>query len=86
MDPGILAIFIPIVALSGGTILIGMKMHYSHIQDTRVSSGAQQDVEHLADGVDNLRAEVELLRNEFVELNERMDFTERLLERPKTEE
>ncbi len=86
MDPGIIGVFIPIIALSGGAILIGMKMRYSHLEDTRVRGGAQQDVEQLADGVDNLRAEVELLRNEFHELNERMDFTERLLERPKTEE
>ncbi len=85
MDPGIIGVFIPIIALSGGAILIGMKMRYSHLEDTRVKGGAQ-DVEQLADGVDNLRAEVELLRNEFHELNERMDFTERLLERPKTEE
>ncbi len=86
MDPGIIGVFIPIIALSGGAILIGMKMRYSHLEDTRVRGGTQEDVEHLADGVDNLRAEVELLRNEFHELNERMDFTERLLERPKTEE
>ncbi len=64
-------------------IVIGMKMRYTHLQRTRVSGSAQQ--ERLADAVDNLRAEVGLLREEFLELNERVDFTERLLERPKTE-
>ena len=86
MDPGIIGVFIPIIALSGGAILIGMKLRYSHIENNRLGGGAQQEVEHLANGVDNLRAEVELLRDEFHKLDERMDFTERLLERPKTEE
>ncbi len=85
MDPGIIGVFIPIIALTGGTILIGLKMRYSHIENTRVG-GAEHEVEHLADGVDNLRAELELLRDEFHKLDERMDFTERLLEPPKTEE
>ena len=85
MDPGIIGVFIPIIAVCSGAILFGMKMHYSHLQDTRISGGSQE-VEHLADAVDNLTAEVELLRTEFLELNERVDFTERLLERPKTEE
>ena len=49
-------------------------------------AGGQQEAEYLADAVDNLRTEVELLREEFLKLDERMDFTERLLERPKTEE
>jgi len=47
---------------------------------------AEHEVENLADGVDNLRAELEILRDEFHKLDERMDFTERLLEPPKTEE
>ncbi len=85
MDPGIIGVFIPIIALSGGTILIAMKMRYSHLQETRLSGGAEE-VEQLTDVVNNLRGEVELLREEFLELNERVDFTERLLERPKTEQ
>ena len=82
----VLALFIPIIAIGGVFTLIGMKMLYSHLQKTRLSSGAQQHVKHLAAAVDNLGAEFELLRNEFLELNERVDFAERLLERPKTEE
>lgn len=81
MDPGIIAVFIPIIALSGGTILLGMKMHYRHLEDTLLNRSAKldvgQNVEHLVDAVENLRAEVE-------RLNERVEFTERLLERPKT--
>jgi hypothetical protein len=82
----VLALFIPIIAIGGVFTLIAMKMLYSHLQKTRLNSGEQQHVEHLAAAVDNLGAEFELLRSEFHELNEPVDFTERLLERPKTEE
>ena len=65
-------------------IVIGMKVRYTHLQRTRVSGSAQQEVERLADAVDTLRDEVGLLRDQHLELNERMDFTERPLERPKS--
>ena len=81
----ILALFIPILFLGGVFTLVGMKIRYSHMQDNHLGAG-QREVEYLTDTVDNLRAEVELLRDEFGKLDERMDFTERLLERPKTEE
>jgi len=88
MDPGIIGVFIPIIALSGVTILVAMKMRYSHIQETRISSGGdqEQEVERLGETVDSLRTEIALLHDEFHQLNERVDFTERLLEGPKTEE
>jgi len=86
MDPGIIGVFIPIIALSGGTILIAMKMRYSHIQEARLNSGGDQEVERLAETVDSLRTEIAVLHDEFHQLNERVDFTERLLERPKTGE
>ena len=81
-----MGIFIPIIIFGGGAILIGMKMRYSHIEETRLGGAAQDEVEQLTETVDNLRAEVLALRDEFVDLNERVDFTERLLERPKTED
>ena len=85
MSPEIVELLAPFFALVGfgGAILIGMKMRYTHLQRTRVSGSAQQDVERLADALDSLRDEVRLMQDEFVELNERMEFTERLLERPK---
>ena len=86
MDPAIIGVFIPIIALSGGTILIALKMRYSHIENNRLGGAAQPEVEHLADAVDNLRTEFGLLHSEVEKLNERVEFTERLLERPKTEE
>ena len=84
MDPVLLGIVIP--SIGGVFTLIGMKMHYSHMRDKRRSGSSQQEGEHLADAVDDLRAEFGLLRDEVEKLNERVDFTERLLERPKTEE
>ena len=89
MDPEILGIFIPIILISAGFVLIGLKMTLSHLQEAReykrVSGGSQQELEQLAGAVENLSAEVELLRGECLQLNERVDFTERLLESPKTE-
>ena len=72
-------VFIPIVFLGGVFTLIAMKIRYRHLDDIRASGGEQLEVEHLADTVESLRAEVE-------RLNERVEFTERLLERPKTDE
>ena len=86
MDPGMVAIFIPIIALSGVTILIGLKMRYDHIRETRLSGGSDGEVERLAETVDSLRSEIALLQDEHHRLNERVDFTERLLEGPKKEE
>ena len=81
--PVLIALFATVAM--GGAILIGIKMRLTHLQRTRVSGGAQQEeVERLADAVDTLRDEVRLLRDQHHELNERVDFTERLLERPKS--
>ena len=82
----ILALLIPFILFGGVLTLIGMKMHYGHIEEQRLGGSSQQEGEHLADAVDDLRAEFGLLRDEVEKLNERVDFTERLLERPKTEE
>jgi hypothetical protein len=79
MSPEIMGILVPIILGSGVITLIGLKMRYKHIEEIRLSQGEQPDVEHLTEAVDHLRAEVE-------RLNERVEFTERLLERPKTEE
>ena len=86
MTTEIMELLVGIIALSGVFTLIGPKMRYSHLKNTRVNGSSQQEGEHLADAVDHLGAELELLRNEFLELNERVEFTERLLERPKAEE
>ncbi len=85
MLPELLEIVGPIVGLTtvGIMVLIGMKLRYSHLRDTRSGSIASQEVEHLAETVGDLRDEVRLLRQEYAGLNERVEFTERLLERPR---
>ena len=85
MAADVLAIVMPIISVIGVFTLIGMKMRYSHLNLTRGSGSERQGEEHLAAAVDSLRSEVELMREEFRDLNERVDFAERLLERPKTE-
>jgi hypothetical protein len=87
MDPATLEMIAPVFVFLGlsGAVLIGMKMRYTHLQRTRLSGTAHQDVERLADTVDTVRDEVRILREEFLELHERLEFTERLLERPKTD-
>ena len=72
------------IFLGGAFTLLFMKMRHAHLRDTG-SELPQQEVERLADAVDDLHAELGLLREDFRELNERVDFAERLLEPPKTE-
>ena len=87
MDPAALEMIAPVFVFLGlsGAVLIGMKMRYTHLQRTRLSGSAHQDVERLADAVDAVHDEVRILREQFIELHERVEFTERLLERPKTD-
>ena len=85
MDPSVVEIIGPVVALvSMGTIvLIGIKMRYSHLQRMRLGGSSQEDIDRVVDAVDHMRGEVRLMREEVLSLNERVEFTERLLERPR---
>ncbi len=87
MTPEILELLAPVLAFIsfGGAILIGMKMRYTHIQRTRGIS-SPQDVEQLTEAVKTLHDDMRLLHEEVLALNERVEFTERLLERPRTAE
>jgi len=87
MPPELVEIVAPPIAILsfGILVLVGMKIRYSHIQRTRVKGGAeQQDVERLATAVDTLQDELRVVRDDILQLNERVEFTERLLERPRT--
>ena len=85
MPPEVVEIVAPFLALVGfgGAILIGMKMRYTHIQRTR-GIGSPQDVEQLTEAVKTLHDDMRLLHEEVLTLSERVEFTERLLERPRT--
>ena len=83
MDPALAEVLGPVFALTGigAMILIGMKMRYTHLRDTKLAKGAGQEVERLADAVDSLRDEVRELREGVVDLHERVEFAERMLTR-----
>jgi hypothetical protein len=85
MPPIILEALAPLIAGASvvSAILIGIKMRYTHIERMRAPNDAAQSAERLASATDALHDEVRLLRDEVQRLGERVDFAERLLERPK---
>jgi plasmid stabilization system protein ParE len=85
MSPDLLEVVAPLFALAGvaSAILIGIKMRYTHIERARAPSDAERSAERLASATDALHDEIRLLRDEVQRLGERVDFAERLLERPK---
>ena len=75
--PEVLAVVIPILAVIGSFILIGFKGWANHELKMRETSGG--DNERLTEAVQQLHDEVSSMREEFAELHERVDFTERML-------
>jgi hypothetical protein len=76
MNAGIIAVMIPIVAIVCGTFITIAKM-----QNKRLSAGgASADV---TGRMDALEQELEHVRQELAETQERVDFTERLLAKQK---
>ncbi len=70
MDPGVIGVFIPILGILGFFGLMGLKTWSNHKLKMRETSG--DDNERLIEAVQQLHDEV-------AELQERMDFTERML-------
>lgn len=87
MPPGLAEAIGPVLAIFGiGTmILIGMKLRYSHLRQTRLDQGGQEEVGRLAEDVAALRDEMQLLRQDVSDVYERMEFAERLLARGQVE-
>ncbi len=87
MHPELIEALGVIVAITsiGTMILIGMKMrlnarlHASSNQNHDEKD--REEVERLGEAVDNLHDQLRLMRDEFSELHERVDFAERLLSR-----
>lgn len=81
MDPEIAFVIGPIVGILGvgGMILLAIKMRYTHLRHTRVGQVGQEDLERLGEDVAGLRDELHGLREQFVDLSERLEFTERVL-------
>ena len=77
MDPGIIAVFIPIVAVLGFFGFVGLKTWTNYKLKMRETPDG--DNEGLTEAVQQLHDEVGSMREDLAELQERMDFTERIL-------
>ena len=71
-----------LAALTGMTslgilVLVGIKMRFNH--KLRMREMPTGENEHLTEAVEQLQGEVRLMREEFTDLHERVDFTERIL-------
>ena len=76
-----------LAALTGMTslgilVLVGIKMRFNH--KLRMREMPTGENERLTEAVEQLQDEVRLMREEFTELHERVDFAERLLARGKS--
>jgi hypothetical protein len=84
MDQHILALFIPILALSIPVIALvsrGLNRQAQiRLEEARIRAGALGGGE---EELAALRAEVDDLRRELGEVQERVDFTERILAKPR---
>jgi hypothetical protein len=78
MDPGAMAMLIPIFGLLIGGLAIFTRSHLGHALADRIAgrTGASPALEV---EVRELRGEVEALRGELIETQERLDFTERMI-------
>ena len=85
MDPGLIGVFIPIVAVGGFFAWMISLSPLGKALGDRLRHGAvpssKESREH-----DEMLAVVDELRREVAELAERVDFTERLLARAKSED
>ena len=80
----------PIMAVFGmlsiGTlVLIGMKMRYQHKARMLEQPKGREDMERLVDAMDSIYEQSRALREDISELQERLDFHERLLTKGKEE-
>ncbi len=71
-----------LAALTGMTslgilVLVGIKMRFNH--KLRMRETPTGENERLTEAVEQLQDEVRLMREEFTDLHERVDFTERIL-------
>ena len=87
MDPNIIE---PIMAVFGmlsigSLVLVGMKMRYTHKAQMLEQPKKSEDMERLVDAMDAIYEQSRGLREEIGELQERLDFHERLLTKGKDE-
>jgi hypothetical protein len=72
-----MAVFIPILGICGLVGFVALKMWFDHQLKMREAPGG--DIDALTEAVQQLHDEVGSMREDFTELLERVDFTERML-------
>jgi len=78
VNPGSLGVLIPIIGLLIGFFVVFSKSELGRALAQRISGGAPAS--HALEGeLRELRGELEVMRAELLETQERLDFTERLL-------
>ncbi len=73
----VLGIVIPILAVTGVFVLVGLKGWANH--QLRMHGTAGVETEHLTEAMQRLQDEIGAVREDVVELQERVEFTERML-------
>ena len=88
MDPDIIEPIMAVVGMLsiGSLVLIGMKMRYQHKAKMLEPPKGGEEMERLADAMDSIYEQSRALREDFSELQDRLDFHERLLTRPKEDD
>jgi hypothetical protein len=77
----------PVIALLGlgSFVLIGMKLRYNHLRDTKHATG-REELDRLIRAVELLHDDMRVMRDDIVELGERVDFAERVLAHGRSED
>ena len=88
MDPVLADTLAPLIAIIGvgSMVLIGMKLRNNHSARIAERTNPSEDVDRLANAVGDLLDEVHALREGLADLNERTEFTERMLTQGKVNE
>ena len=81
MDPILAETIAPFFAIIGvgSMVLIGMKLRYNYKARIAEQTGSTEDLDRIANAVGDLIDEVQSLREGLADMNERMEFTERML-------
>ncbi len=84
MPPAVIEALATIIGMTsiGIIVLVGMKMRFNHKLRMRETPAGEN--ERLTEAVEQLHDEIRLMREEFADLDERVDFTERMLSQGKS--
>lgn len=82
MPPNVVDAIAPLIALFGigSFVLIAMKLRYSYLRGTKQALG-QEDLDRLTQAIELLHDEMRVMKDEVIDLGERIDFAERVLAR-----